>query len=166
MNHRIDTGLKPPQDNQRSGGVFMKRSLEICIVVAAIVGATDALSAVRSTITVRVSTFRSLKGSLRCRLYSRPEGFPGKPPFDAQQSVPVNAKTASCVFAGVSPGTYAVALFHDENDDGKLETNFLGIPREGVGVSNNKLRSLGPPRWEDAKFALQGDLVLDVTLHY
>jgi uncharacterized protein (DUF2141 family) len=118
------------------------------------------------TITVRVSTFQSVKGSLRCRLYARPEGFPGKEPFQAQQSVPVTAKTMTCSFAAVAPGTYAVALFHDENDNAKLDTNFLGIPREGVGVSNNKLRSFGPPTWDDAKFAVNGDVVLDVTLHY
>jgi uncharacterized protein (DUF2141 family) len=47
-----------------------------------------------------------------------------------------------------------------------LDTNFLGIPREGVGVSNNKIPSLGPPRWEDATFAVEGDVGLDVTLHY
>jgi uncharacterized protein (DUF2141 family) len=72
----------------------------------------------------------------------------------------------TCAFASVAPGTYAVALFHDENDNGKLDTNFVGIPREGVGVSNNKLRSFGPPTWDDAKFALNGDVVLDVSLHY
>jgi uncharacterized protein (DUF2141 family) len=57
-------------------------------------------------------------------------------------------------------------LFHDENGDGRLDTNVLGIPREGVGVSNNKIRSFGPPKWDDAKFALKGDLVLDIALHY
>jgi uncharacterized protein (DUF2141 family) len=118
------------------------------------------------TITVHASTFRTPKGSLRCRLYSSGDGFPGKPPFDAQQAVAVSGKTATCTFAGVGPGKYAVALFHDENDDGKLETNFLGIPREGVGVSNNRLRSFGPPTWDDASFMLRGDLQLDVKLHY
>jgi uncharacterized protein (DUF2141 family) len=59
-----------------------------------------------------------------------------------------------------------VAVFHDENGNGKLDTNFLGIPREGVGVSNNKLRKLGPPTWEDSKFGLAGSLTLDVVLHY
>jgi uncharacterized protein (DUF2141 family) len=120
----------------------------------------------KNTITVRVSAFRSIRGSLRCRLYSRGDGFPGKPPFEAERSVAVAAKTMSCVFTDVVPGTYAVALFHDENDDGKLDTNFIGIPKEGVGVSNNKLRSLGPPTWDDAKFSLGSDLKLDVTLRY
>jgi uncharacterized protein (DUF2141 family) len=70
------------------------------------------------------------------------------------------------VFPSVASGTYAVALFHDENGDGKLDKNLIGLPAEGVGVSNNKFRSFGPPRWEDAKFAFNADLVLDVTLRY
>jgi uncharacterized protein (DUF2141 family) len=144
----------------------MKAMLGVWTVVGALVTSSVAATAEGHTITVRVATFRAVKGALRCRLYSRGDGFPGKPPFDAQQSVAVSAKTATCTFPSVADGTYAVALFHDENGDGKLDTNVLGIPREGVGVSNNKLRSFGPPKWDDAKFELKGDLVLDVTLHY
>jgi uncharacterized protein (DUF2141 family) len=144
----------------------MKRALWIWTIIAAVLACSPVAAAGGNSITIRVSTFRSLKGSLRCRLYSRPDGFPGKPPFQAEQSVVVTAKTMTCTFASVAPGTYAVALFHDENGDGKLDTNFVGIPREGVGVSNNKLRSFGPPSWDDAKFTLHGDVVLDVTLHY
>lgn len=147
----------------------MKRALGTCktwLVGAALVASfAPAAAAAGSTVTVRVSTFRSVKGVLRCRLYARPDGFPGKPPFAAEESVAVSAKTMTCAFAGVAPGTYAVALFHDENGDGKLDKNFLGIPREGVGVSNNKIRSFGPV-WEDAKFEVKGDVALDVTLHY
>lgn len=145
------------------------RALGTWLIGAVLLGSLASASAAApaaSTITIRVSTFRSANGVLRCRLYARPDGFPGKPPFAAEQSVAVSAKAMTCSFTGVSPGTYAVALFHDENGDGKLDTNFLGIPREGVGVSNNKIRSLGPPTWEDAKFVLKGDVVLDVTLHY
>jgi uncharacterized protein (DUF2141 family) len=129
-------------------------------------GRPIAPAATTHTITVRVSTFRTLKGFLRCRLYSRGDGFPGKPPFDAEQSVVVNAKTMTCTFPGVVAGSYAVALFHDENGDGKLNTNLVGIPSEGVGTSNNKHRSFGPPKWDDATFPLTGDLVLDVNLLY
>ncbi|HVV51804.1 MAG TPA: DUF2141 domain-containing protein [Polyangia bacterium] len=144
----------------------MKRMVWFGTIIAAVLASVSVAAARGNSITVRVSTFRSLQGSLRCRLYSRGDGFPGKPPFEAEQSVPVTAKSMTCTFASLAPGTYAVALFHDENDNGKLDTNFVGIPREGVGVSNNKLRSLGPPTWNDAKFALKGDVVLDVSLHY
>ena len=144
----------------------MKRLLALAVTGALALAWTLAAAEGRHAIRVRASTLRSAKGTLRCRLYSRPDGFPGKPPYDAERSVAVTGKAMTCVFSDVAGGTYAVALFHDENDDGKLDTNFLGIPREGVGVSNNKIRSLGPPRWEDAKFGVKGDVDLDVTVHY
>lgn len=144
----------------------MKRIIAKGTVIAVILGSVAMAAAGGNTLTVRVSTFRSLNGSLRCRLFSRPDGFPGKPPFEAETSVTVSARTMTCSFTSVAPGTHAVAVFHDENGDGKLDTNFLGIPREGVGVSNNKFRSVGPPSWDDAKFTVNGDLVLNVTLRY
>ena len=144
----------------------MKRTFLLVGAVILAASGLRAMAAGSGRITVHVSTFRTVRGSLMCRLYSRGDGFPGKPPYAAQEVVAVTATTGTCLFDGVAPGTYAVAVFHDENGNGKLDTNFLGIPREGVGVSNNKLRKLGPPTWEDSKFDLAGSLTLDVLLHY
>lgn len=115
---------------------------------------------------VHASVFRSQAGALVCRLYASGEGFPAKPTYKVQQRVPIPGREASCEFGGLSPGIYAVALFHDENGNGKLDTNFLGIPSEGVGVSNNKRPLVGPPNWSDAKFRLEHDGSLQITLHY
>jgi uncharacterized protein (DUF2141 family) len=46
---------------------------------------------------------------------------------------------------------------HDENGDGKLERNFLGVPKEGVGASNDARGRMGPPKWKDARFELKPD---------
>ena len=116
--------------------------------------------------TIHVSAFRSTKGGLICRLYASGEGFPSKPTYMALASSPITGKTATCEFHEVAPGTYAVALFHDENGNGKLDTNFLGIPNEGVGVSNNKKPRFGPPSWNDAKFNLDRDATIQVMLRY
>jgi uncharacterized protein (DUF2141 family) len=118
------------------------------------------------TLVVHVSVLRSQAGALVCRLFASGEGFPGKPTYKAVQRVSIQGKQASCEFLGVSPGTYAVAVFHDENGNGKLDTNFLGIPSEGVGVSNNKRPLVGPPSWSDARFRLEHDGSISVTLHY
>jgi uncharacterized protein (DUF2141 family) len=118
------------------------------------------------TLTVHVSVLRSQSGALVCRLFASGEGFPGKPTYKTAQRVPIRGKEASCAFRGASPGTYAVAVFHDENGNGKLDTNFLGIPSEGVGVSNNKRPLVGPPSWDDARFRLEHDGSIRVMLHY
>ena len=51
-------------------------------------------------------------------------------------------------------GQYAFAVFHDENDNATIDTNFLGIPQEGFAFSNNALGSFGPPTWAQAQFDL------------
>jgi uncharacterized protein (DUF2141 family) len=70
-------------------------------------------------------------------------------------------------FAGIAPGTYAVSVFHDENANGKLDTNFMGIPREGVRASNNAKGHLGPPKFNAAAFRFAGGrLDLKITINY
>lgn len=49
-------------------------------------------------------------------------------------------------------GEYAIKVFHDENKNGELDTDFLGIPTENYGYSNNASSWFGPPSWENAKF--------------
>jgi uncharacterized protein (DUF2141 family) len=74
---------------------------------------------------------------------------------------------AVCEFLGVAPGTYAVSVFHDENSNGKLDTNFMGIPREGVGASNDAKGHLGPPKFDAASFHfLGGRLELKISVNY
>jgi uncharacterized protein (DUF2141 family) len=117
------------------------------------------------TITVRASIFRSTKGSLVCRLFAGPDGFPAKG-YKRLETVAVTGKSAECTFGDVSPGTYAVAVFHDENGNGKLDTNFLGLPAEGVGTSNNRRPLVGPPTWEGAKFDVRDNVAIDIILRY
>ena len=69
---------------------------------------------------------------------------------------PIKDGQATCVWADIKPGTYAMACFHDENENGELDTNWLGIPREGTCASNNAKSFFGPPKWKDAKFAYRG----------
>jgi len=63
--------------------------------------------------------------------------------------------TQFCEFPGVAAGTYAVSAFHDENSNGKLDRNFMGIPREGVGASNNAKGHLGHRSSMRRRFAFQ-----------
>jgi len=58
-------------------------------------------------------------------------------------------------FNDIPDGIYAISCFHDEDNDGKLDT-FLGIPTEDTGASNNAPARMGPPEWEEAKFEIKG----------
>jgi uncharacterized protein (DUF2141 family) len=62
--------------------------------------------------------------------------------------------TVTVRVTGVPPGVYAAQAFQDENDNGKIDRNFLGIPREGLGFSNDAKMRFGPPSFDDAAFTL------------
>lgn len=117
---------------------------------------------------VEVEGFRNDKGQVFCALYSSPVGFPK----DSRKAIArtkslISDKRGVCEFSGIEPGTYAVSVFHDENSNGKLDTNFLGIPREGVGASNDAKGHLGPPKFDAAAFHFAGGkLNLKITVQY
>src|SRR5215472_2287169 len=91
-----------------------------------------------NVIHLEIVGLHSDKGQVLCALYSSRDGFPKQSEKAlARLSSGIAQKQALCEFAGIAPGTYAISVFHDENSNGKLDTKFMGIPREGVGASNN-----------------------------
>lgn len=129
----------------------------------------SAQSNATDTLTVRVTGERNTKGKIIVYLFRNPQGFPtDTSKIIRQQSAPIDPSTmtARVAFKDLPPGTFAVTVLHDENDNGKMDTNFLGIPTEGYGASNdpNKMRA---PTFEEAKFLLNAiEQTVDVKLHY
>lgn len=121
----------------------------------------------RVKITANVSAFRNQKGALSCRLYATGAGFPEKGPVVSEQRVDIAGKSTSCAFKDLPPGRYAVSVMHDENGNRKLDTNFLGIPTEGYGVSNNKTYAMSAPKFDESTFAVgKDDVTISITLRY
>ncbi len=73
--------------------------------------------------------------------------------------VKIENNTCNVTFKNLPKGTYAISMFHDENNNNKLDTNFLGIPKEAYGCSNNAKGIFGPPKWEDAKFQMSNQTI-------
>ena len=117
---------------------------------------------------VEVVGLHSEKGQVLCALYSSRDGFPKQSEkASVRVSSAISDRKAVCEFSGIGPGTYAIAVFHDENSNGKLDTKFMGIPREGVGASNGAKGHLGPPKFEAAAFPFSGGrLELKITINY
>jgi uncharacterized protein (DUF2141 family) len=108
-----------------------------------------------ASLEVVVPQLRNAQGGLGCQLFAGANGFPMKGDQALQTvSSPITNGTARCRFQQVPPGTYAVAVVHDENGNQKLDSNMLGVPTEGYGVSNNKTYALSQPRWEESRFDL------------
>ncbi len=110
---------------------------------------------VTNILTVEVSGFRKIKGNLCVALFDNPEAYRDKnnlQPIRTSSSLLVG-DPQTVTFSELPYGDYAIAVFHDENEDLQLNTNFLGIPTEGMGFSNNPPLWKGGPDYETIKFA-------------
>ncbi len=116
---------------------------------------------------VEISNLRTDNGEVLCALYSSANDFPKHADKAvARATATVSNHRAVCEFPDIAPGTYAVSAIHDENSNGKLDTNFIGIPREGVGASNDAKGRFGPPKFDAASFKYAGarlDLKIAMT---
>jgi len=104
-------------------------------------------------LTVTVDNIRSAQGVIRLSLYASPAEWPDKSSRD--HDFALKAERGQVVFRlDVPPGIYAVNGFHDENGNGKFDTNFLGIPEEGYFFSNDVRPFLSAPAFDAAKFTV------------
>ncbi len=99
------------------------------------------------------TTLRSEQGVVRCGLFTEKSWL--KAPLRAAVAN-IRAGSAVCVFKSVPKGVYAISAFHDQNNNGKLDTNFIGLPTEDYCASRDARNSFGPPSFGDAKFNYAG----------
>jgi uncharacterized protein (DUF2141 family) len=109
---------------------------------------------------------RSDKGKVLVCLTRRPDHFPDCRDDPDKRHFAVPARGGETLLGALAPGQYAIAIIHDENGNGRLDT-FAGIPREGVGFSRNPALRFGAPSFRAASFAVSGSAVeQDIRLKY
>lgn len=146
------------------------RSLALC--AALILANLSAIAFAQSScsgIHVKILDIRNSTGAVACALFDAPEGFPAEFLHYAtiNMMIKVRDTQASCHFIGVPAGKYALAVIHDENLNGKLDTNWLGVPKEGYGFSSDAKASLSAPSFEAASFSYDGqNLEMTISLNY
>ena len=120
--------------------------------IAALAGAAPALA---GEVVITVTDLRSTKGVVRACMTAKQEIFPkcNQDPAAHRVVVPA-AKTVELRFTGVKPGNYAVAVLHDENENGKADRAMGMMPKEGYGFSRDAPVRMAPPKFTDAVFAL------------
>jgi uncharacterized protein (DUF2141 family) len=146
--------------------VFVASALIVILGITVSSGVAQTLQPTQ--IHVDVVGLRNNKGRVLCSLFSSAIGFPkNDAKAVAHYTAEISDRQASCEFSGIGPGTYAVSAFQDENSNGKLDTNFMRIPREGVAASNDARGRSGPPKFDDAAFRVSGGQVnLRITITY
>ncbi|MEZ4485217.1 MAG: DUF2141 domain-containing protein [Syntrophotaleaceae bacterium] len=114
----------------------------------------------------KVCAIEKTEGRLAIGLFSQAKGFPETNQAHKGVYLPVTAREVAHVFSDIPAGEYAVAIFHDSNSNNQLDKNFVGMPKEGYGFSNNASGFFGPPSFADASFHLNGNATVKVDLKY
>lgn len=106
-------------------------------------------------LSIKVDGARGDGGAVRVALFDSADRFLKRPLRVA--SAAVSAGGATLEFKDLAAGQYAVSVYHDANDNGKLDQNMMGIPVEATGFSNDALGNMGPPAFEAASFSLPAE---------
>ncbi|MBN2273173.1 MAG: DUF2141 domain-containing protein [Bacteroidales bacterium] len=126
-----------------------------CFIPSIIMAQAD-----RFNLTVTVMDIRNNKGLVGIKLLDK------KKNVVSGKYVPIRNETASIVFSNLSSGRYAVNIFHDENQNGQMDYNWLKLPKEGFGFSGETKKLLGAPKYEEMLFFIISDDTVTVTMHY
>lgn len=133
------------------------------VITALIVSAVTASNG-QHRIEVIITDIRDTTGVVMVGLFSDADSFLKKPASGV--TARPRKGEVRVVFDKVDPGTYAVSIIHDSNRNGKLDSNFLGVPKEGFGFSNNVMGSFGPPSFEKATFNVNTTTQVSIRLRY
>ena len=120
------------------------------------------LSSQNSSLTINVSGLKNNTGLLTVEIYNSKEKFL-KTAYKKGSST-IKTNSASVTFSDVPKGEYTVMVYHDINNNGKLDKSFIGMPKEPVACSNNAKGFMGPPKYEDAKFTIASDSKISIKM--
>jgi uncharacterized protein (DUF2141 family) len=110
------------------------------------------LAAHAADLVVHVANVKSDQGQVRVALYDNADAFLKRPMRAAEARADKTGTTL--VFHDVAPGDYGFAVYHDANDNGRMDRNLLGIPTEPIAFSNDAQGRMGPPAFDAVKLAV------------
>ncbi len=128
---------------------------------------TDASQSRTAKLTIVVEQVRNSVGVVGVLIFGSPNGWPEDVGAAIRRkAVPAHAGVTSLDFDDLAHGEYAVVVLHDENENMKLDKNFLGIPKEGWGMSNNPKAHSHAPKFTQAQFTFARNTNLHIQLNY
>ena len=118
-----------------------------------------------ATLTVIISDVRSDIGVLNIGIYDNKNDWLGSSTVQKRSLTVLEHNVGGVVTTSfeVEPGEYAISVHHDDNDNGKMDTNFIGIPKEPTGLSNGAVPKFGPPKYKHAAYLI-GDEDLEMSI--
>lgn len=142
----------------------MKKTLLISLIILLQVIKANAQEETYK-LTVNVSGMETNEGKLFIALYTSEDNFLKNSDKTRGTRVIVKNKKAVAYFKDLKKGEYAISLFHDTNNNNKMDTKIFGIPKEPYGFSNNAKGFMGPPKFEDAKFSVNSNKTISIEIN-
>jgi uncharacterized protein (DUF2141 family) len=142
----------------------MNSSDKVRVLLIGILTALATLTTYGQDMTVVIKNVQGDGGMVRLALYNSNDQFM-KTEIKAAEIKSVNGE-AIAVLKDVKPGTYAISVMHDANDNKELDSNMFGIPKEGFGFSNDAMGMFGPPDFKKASFQYSGKNEVVINLRY
>ncbi|MEM8615123.1 MAG: DUF2141 domain-containing protein [Cyanobacteria bacterium P01_H01_bin.105] len=140
------------------------------VLMMATVGGYPALAQSEpGQLAVEISAVNATQGQVCLNLFNSSNGFPGDREAAVETLCIALAEDVPLVatFEDLTPGSYAVSVFHDANSDNEFNRNFVGMPTEGFGFSRNPRALTGPPEFGDAVVLVAGaETRIEVELSY
>lgn len=115
-------------------------------------------------LTVTITNIKYVKGEIKLAIYTDKKSFLKKGEEFRRISFKITQAQEKYIITNLPKGDYAIALYQDENSDGECNTNFLGIPKEAYGFSNNYKPFLSSPSFGDCKFNMKDNKALTIAL--
>ncbi|MEH1941568.1 MAG: DUF2141 domain-containing protein [Nostoc sp.] len=133
----------------------LRASMLLLAVLGNLVWPFSAKANFNGELTVEIDGLKNKKGQVCISLFATSEGFPSDRGLQKQCSK-ITATPLDITFENLKAGNYAVAVFHDQNDDGTFNSNAFGIPEEGFGFSRNPEIRTSAPKFSEAAFLVAG----------
>ena len=113
---------------------------------------------------IKISNIQKIKGEIKIGVFNQDTNFLKEGFAIKNYSIKVDKNTAVITITDLPKGEYAITMYHDENSDNECNRNFIGIPKEHYGFSNNIKPKFGPPKYNDCKFIFSDNKTLNIKM--
>ena len=117
----------------------------------------------QSSLTINIKNIKNDRGDILVGLYDKASGFPRH--VKDGKVIKAKGSEMTVTFSDIQPGSYAVSVLHDENQNKDLDQNRIGKPKEGFGFSNNAMGFIGPPSFKKARITVPNSKDTDITIN-
>lgn len=141
--------------------LYMALPIGISLLASVVIASSPARA---TELTVLIDNLRSAQGTLMLALFDSEAAFGKQSEAIDSQRIAVERSPTSATFRNVPPGRYAIQVYHDENGNGVLDKNMLGMPTERYGFSNDAVGRFAAPAFDQAAFEVTADATVKINL--